>query len=68
MNEQNDGFGKDYSPEKFWDKTRQFAGVAGKEVIEKALQLFYAAQSPGTPGWAKTAIFLPLSSCSVRTF
>lgn len=57
MTDRNEGFGKEYSPELFWDKTKQFAGLAGKEVIEKALQLFYAAQAPSTPAWAKTAIY-----------
>ena len=41
----------------FWDKVKQFALKAGKEVIEKALWLYYAAQQPGTPTWAKTVIY-----------
>lgn len=41
----------------FWDKVKNFAIKAGKEVIEKALWLYYAAQQPGTPAWAKAVIY-----------
>jgi len=41
----------------FWDKVKHFALKAGKEVIEKALWLYYAAQQPNTPVWAKTVIY-----------
>ncbi|PRD68202.1 hypothetical protein C6P61_12495 [Malikia spinosa] len=41
----------------FWDKVKNFALKAGKEVIEKALWLYYAAQQPNTPVWAKTVIY-----------
>ena len=41
----------------FWDKVKNFALTAGREVIEKALWLYYAAQAPETPVWAKTAIY-----------
>ena len=46
-----------YSDSSFWDKLKRFALSAGKEVIEKALWLYYAAQRPETPKWAKTAIY-----------
>ena len=46
-----------YSDSSFWDKVKKFALTAGKEVIEKALWLYYAAQRPETPKWAKTAIY-----------
>lgn len=32
----------------------------GKEVIEKALQLYYAMQAPNTPTWAKAVIIAAL--------
>jgi uncharacterized membrane protein YkvA (DUF1232 family) len=38
-------------------KIKDFALKAGKEVIEKALQLYYAAQNPSTPTWAKSVIY-----------
>ena len=47
----------DFDDGSFWDKLKRFALKAGKEVIEKALWLYYAAQQPGTPAWAKTAIY-----------
>jgi len=35
----------------------RFAKVAGAEVVERALQLYYAAQDPQTPAWAKAVIY-----------
>lgn len=54
------GYEKDYSEKGFWKKVVEFAGKAGREVIEKALILFYVAQSDKTPLWAKTVIFAAL--------
>lgn len=48
---------ENYSEQSFWKKIRKFAGKAGEEVIENALILFYAAQQPGVPAWAKTIIY-----------
>ncbi|NND69692.1 MAG: DUF1232 domain-containing protein [Halioglobus sp.] len=45
-----------YSDEGFWDKLRRYATVAGREVVEKALLLFYAAQQEKAPAWAKATI------------
>jgi uncharacterized membrane protein YkvA (DUF1232 family) len=45
----------------FWSKVKDFALTAGREVIEKALWLYYAAQNPDTPVWAKTAIYAALA-------
>ena len=46
-----------YSEEGFWSKLARFALVAGKQVVEKALMLYYAARNPETPAWAKTTIY-----------
>ena len=46
-----------YSEESFWEKLKNVALVAGKEVVEKALLLYYAVQNPKVPMWAKTVIF-----------
>ncbi|QYJ90261.1 YkvA family protein [Shewanella halotolerans] len=46
-----------YSDDGFWHKVKQFAKQAGREVIDNALCLYYAAQRPDTPKWAKTVIF-----------
>lgn len=40
----------------FWGKVKSQAVAAGKQVIEKALVLFYCLQDPDTPRWAKTVI------------
>lgn len=50
-----------YSDNSFWEKLRDFAVQAGREVVEKALTLFYAAQRPETPLWAKTVIYSALA-------
>jgi len=47
----------EYSDEGFWGKVVSFAKAAGKEVIEKALWLYYAAQDPATPAWAKGIVY-----------
>ncbi|MCG9757025.1 DUF1232 domain-containing protein [Shewanella insulae] len=55
---QNGDAGVDgYSDDGFWHKVKQFAKQAGREVIDNALCLYYAAQRPDTPKWAKTVIF-----------
>ena len=46
----------EYSEASFWEKIRQFAVTAGKEVIEKALTLYYCLQDKDTPTSAKTVI------------
>ena len=57
MSDQPQGFGKDYSENGFWQKLIGYATNAGREVVEMALKLFYALQSPDTPVWAKTVIY-----------
>jgi len=56
MSEAN-GFSKEFSDDGFWNKVIKYAKTAGQEVIEKALWLYYAAQNPQTPTWAKTTIY-----------
>jgi uncharacterized membrane protein YkvA (DUF1232 family) len=51
----------DFDDGGFWSKVKNFAVAAGREVIEKALWLYYAAQAPETPVWAKTAIYAALA-------
>ena len=52
MNEQ-----KDYTNAGFWQKLNTFARKAGHNLVEKSLQLYYAAESPDTPTWARGVIF-----------
>ncbi len=56
---QND-YSDNYSESDLWDKISKFAKSAGKDVIEKALILFYAASDPDTPKKAKAIIFSAL--------
>ena len=44
-----DDYGSHYSEPGFWRKLARHAKAAGKQVVEKALCLFYAARSPGVP-------------------
>ena len=53
----NQGDQQYYSQAGFWNKLHNFARAAGREVIEHALSLYYAAQAPETPAWAKTIIY-----------
>ncbi|MEQ8264582.1 YkvA family protein [Pseudohaliea sp.] len=41
----------------FWTKLRNHALAAGREVVEKALWLYYAARAPQTPAWARSVIY-----------
>ncbi|MBF2049385.1 MAG: YkvA family protein [Leptolyngbya sp. IPPAS B-1204] len=50
-----------YSEPDFWRKLNQFAILAGRNVVEKALTLYYAAQRPETPLWAKMVIYSSLA-------
>ncbi|MEM1111824.1 MAG: DUF1232 domain-containing protein [Pseudomonadota bacterium] len=45
-----------YSDEGFWQKLASVSRAAGKEVVEKALLLYYAAQEEDAPAWAKATI------------
>jgi uncharacterized membrane protein YkvA (DUF1232 family) len=47
----------EFRDEQFWNKVRRFAKTAGKQVVEAALQLYYAAESPATPAKAKGIIY-----------
>jgi len=51
------GFEDQYSDKGFWAKAFAFARTAGREVMEKALWLYYAAQNPATPAWARSIIY-----------
>src|SRR4029078_8917159 len=53
-------YSQQYSEKKFWDKLVLYAKSAGSEVVERALQLYYSAQEPDTPKWAKGVIIASL--------
>lgn len=47
----------DYSPSRLWSKLRRAAKRIGYEALEKALWLYYAAEKPETPAWARTTAY-----------
>ena len=49
-----------YNKTGFWNKLFNCAKKAGGQVIEKALWLYYAAEKPETPAWAKATIYAAL--------
>ncbi len=50
-----------FSEQSFWQKLKDFATYAGREVVEKALILFFASQRAETPLWAKAVIYSSLA-------
>ncbi len=46
-----------YSEPRFRAKLARAALTAGREVVEKALWLFFAARRPETPRWAKATVY-----------
>lgn len=46
-----------YSEQNLWDKVQSLAIQAGKEAVEKALLLFYAAQKTGNSSLGKSVIY-----------
>jgi uncharacterized membrane protein YkvA (DUF1232 family) len=46
-----------YSEVSFGRKLARYALRAGREVVQKALWLYYTAQEPGTPRWARRTIY-----------
>lgn len=53
-------YGRHFSDSSFWQKVTKYARVAGREVVEKSLRLFYTLHSPKTPAWAKAVIITAL--------
>ena len=47
---------KDYSERKLWKKIAKYAKKIGKAAVIKLLHLYYTAQEPETPAWAKAKI------------
>ena len=50
-------FSAAYSDSSFFEKLARQARAAGRQVVELALQLYYAAESPDTPRWARTIVY-----------
>ena len=49
-----------YSEDSFWVKLARYAKIAGREVVEKALLLYYALHEEDAPAWAKATIVASL--------
>lgn len=50
-------FEKEFSDDGFWEKLKKFAKSAGENVLGSALNLYYSAQDPDTPAWAKATMY-----------
>ena len=50
-----------YSGTDFWIKLKHSAKIAGYELVEKSLWLYYAARHPDTPPWAKAVVYSALA-------
>ncbi len=46
-----------FSSARFWSKLRAQGLAAGRELVEKALWLYYAAERPETPPWARATVY-----------
>lgn len=53
-------YAQHYSETSFWAKLARFATSAGREIVEKALCLYYAAQEPGVPVRVRVTIHAAL--------
>lgn len=53
-------YGRHYSEHKLWNKLRRTIRVAGRELIEKALLLYFVLRDPRAPVWAKTTVIAAL--------
>lgn len=51
----------EFSDERLRDKLARHALDAGREVVEKVLWLYYAAQRPDVPRWAKLTMYAALA-------
>ena len=54
MSDQN--YAADFSEKSFWQKVAHVAKTVGREIIEKALMMYYAAMDKDTPVWARTVL------------
>lgn len=56
MNDKQQVPSSEYSENRFWRKLSRFALKAGREVVQKALLLYFALESDHVPKWARTVI------------
>jgi uncharacterized membrane protein YkvA (DUF1232 family) len=60
MVDESEQYQQAYSENSFWEKVKRFSLAAGREVVEKALILYYTLREPDVPAWAKTTITVAL--------
>ena len=60
MTDESKPYKQAYSESSFWKKIKHFSLAAGREVVEKALILYFTLGEPGVPIWAKTTITVAL--------
>jgi uncharacterized membrane protein YkvA (DUF1232 family) len=53
-------YSADFSDASFWEKLKKFGKTVGREIVEKALTMYYAVQDKDTPVWAKTILVAAL--------
>jgi uncharacterized membrane protein YkvA (DUF1232 family) len=53
---ENEDYSGAFTDLSFWQKVASVAKTAGRELIEKALIMYYAMMDPDTPVWAKTVL------------
>jgi len=58
--EEENNYPEVYSEDSFWEKLARYAKSAGREVVEKALLLYYAMHEEDAPAWAKATIVASL--------
>lgn len=57
MKSEEKDYSKYYNDDSFLEKITKYAKKAGVGTIEKVLYLYYAAEKPSTPAWAKATIY-----------
>ena len=53
---ENNGYGKEFSDDGFWNKIKTAFKKAGVKVVYSALTLYYTYKKKDTPTWAKGVI------------
>ena len=56
VSERTKDYGRKFSEKSFWRKVGRYAKVAGRQVVEKGLTLYYCLEDKDTPKRAKALI------------
>ena len=46
-----------FDEHQFWSKLRRYAVLCGRELVEKALWLYFASRRPDIPSWARATVY-----------